>query len=310
MIVFADDKVYGETLFPGKSDWSRFAPSTSDSNLCALIQRFYHRRPVYTKDHTLGGKWTHAFVVKHAPSSHFDHLIALRQNNVKLPDGILCLAGSGRKFHGQKKRSWSAVKGNIHLSVYLSPCRAIKSFHTGFPVLAAVSLIQALDSFEELEGRAMIKWVNDIFINESKVAGFLVHTQSMDSTVCSAILGIGINVEKTPRLEPDPFVPKIDSLRSYVGDPLALNQEKVLRPLLRSLDNNYTLLLNGQYFTLFKAYRERSLVLGRYVKIVSDTPGKIPREIARGKIEDIGANLELFLKGHKRPVTAGRLILI
>ncbi len=309
MIVFTDDRAYAESLFPGKKPWSLSAPSSADPNLSQLISRLYRCKIVYTRASRVHPRWTYALAVSHAPSSHFDHLIALSRNNVKLPDGTLCLAALGRKFHGQRKRSWSAMEGNIHLSVYLSPYKVIKNFYTGFPVLVAVSLIETLDAFKSLKGRAMIKWVNDILINGAKVAGFLVHTLSVDDSVHTAILGIGLNVEKRPRVKSDPFVPKVDALRSYVRDPLALNQEKVLHQLLKSLDKNYDLLLKGQYCTLLKSYKERSLVLGRRVRIVSDTDAQNLREIAYGRVIEIGESLELFIEGHKEPVTSGRLIL-
>ncbi|NOR13812.1 MAG: hypothetical protein GQ545_11220, partial [Candidatus Aminicenantes bacterium] len=246
---------------------------------------------------------------KHASSSHFDHLIELSQKDVELPDGTLCLAGSGCKFHGLRHRRWSAVEGNIHLAVSLSPHRIIKNFHTGFPVLVAVSLIDALDAFKALHGRAGIKWVNDILIDGAKVAGFLVHTQSVEDTILTAILGIGLNVEKTPRIQPDSFVPEVASLRNFVQDEFALNQERVFFQLLNSLDRNYDLLLSGRYSTLLKSYKERSLVIGHHVKVMSDAPSKTSKEIASGIVVDIGMNLELFLKGRKKPITSGRLIL-
>lgn len=309
MNVFTDDREYGESVLPSQELWKPFDPSTTDPNLLPLIYRLFCTTLVHKRVCRMRGRWANALVVKYAPSSHFDHLIALSKKNVKLLDGTLCLAGSGRKFHGQKQRHWVALEGNIHLAVYLSPHRIIKNFHSGFPILAAVSLIDALDAFKALKDRAKIKWVNDILINGAKVAGFLVHTQSVEDTVLTAILGIGLNVEKIPKIESDAFVPKVASLRSFVQDDLALNQEKVLSELLISLDKNYGLLLNGQYSILLNDYRKRSLVIGHQVKVVSDTPTKKSREIASGIVSEIGENLELFLEGRKKPVISGRLIL-
>jgi BirA family biotin operon repressor/biotin-[acetyl-CoA-carboxylase] ligase len=256
------------------------------------------------------GRWTHALIVKRALSSHFDHLVDLSQKDIELPDGTLCLARSGRKFHGQRRRAWSTLAGNIHLALYLAPNRVIKRYHTGFPILAAVSLIDALDAITALKGRAKIKWVNDILIDGAKIAGFLVHTQSMENTVLSAILGIGLNVEKTPRIKTDPYVPKVSSLMSYVQENSILTQEQVLSQLLLSLDKNYTLLLDGHYETLINRYRERSVVIGRNVVVMSDSPSKKSCQVASGTVIDIGENLELVIKDHPEPITSGRLILI
>jgi BirA family biotin operon repressor/biotin-[acetyl-CoA-carboxylase] ligase len=195
------------------------------------------------------------------------------------------------------------------LAIHLSPHKTIKSFHTGFPILAAVSLIETLDAFEPLEGRARIKWVNDILIEGAKVAGFLIHTQSVEDTVLAAIMGIGLNVEKTPRIRTDSFVPKVSCLRSFVHEDSILDQEKVLRQLLISLDKNYEFLLKGKYGRLLRSYRERSNVIGRKVKVISDSPKEESREIASGTVVGIGENLELILKDRSKPVTSGRLIL-
>jgi biotin-[acetyl-CoA-carboxylase] ligase BirA-like protein len=309
MIIYTDDRDYAEQILPGMEPWTSQDTSDVDSNLQNLKKRLFPTGTVHTRARDKHGRWTLALVVKHASSSHFDHLVGLSQKDVKLPDGTLCLAGSGLKFHGQRKRPWSALEGNIHLAVYLSPHRSIKNFHSGFPILAAVSLIDALDAFKSLKDRAKIKWVNDILIDGAKVAGFLVHTQSVEDTVLTAILGIGLNVEKTPRIKTDPFVPNVGALRNFIQEESALNIEKVLFQLLHSLEKNYDLLLNGQYYMLLESYRERSLVIGHQVKILSDNPSKKSREIASGTVVGVGENLELILKGHHKPVTSGRLIL-
>lgn len=309
MIIYADDREYADGILPDRNPWMFSQTSAADSNLTELMQRLFSRVTVYKKLNVQLGKWAEVFVVKHASSSHFDHLVEMSQKDIELPDRTLCLAGSGKKFRGQRKRPWAAIEGNIHLAVYLSPRRIIKKFHTGFPVLAAVSLIDALDASDSLEKRANIKWVNDILIDGAKIAGFLVHTQSLEDTVLTAVLGIGLNVEKTPTIEIDPFVPKVACLRDFGRDTSSIHLKNVLFKLLQSLDRNYDLLLSDRYDVLLKSYRERSLVIGQHVTVISDTPGKEFREIASGKVVGIGENLELILKGRSKPVTSGRLIL-
>jgi BirA family biotin operon repressor/biotin-[acetyl-CoA-carboxylase] ligase len=309
MIVLTDHKEYADSVLPTFGEWISPDPSSIDPNLMQLMLKLLERKSVYQRLAKTEGRWSHAFIVKEAPSSHFDQLIGLSQRNVELPDGIICHAGSSRKLHGQRGRPWTALEGNIHLSVFLAPKRKIKGFHVGFPVLAAVSLIDTLNSLEGLEGRAKIKWVNDVLIDGAKVAGFLVHTLSSQDTVLAAILGIGLNVEKTPEVEPDPFVPKVGSLMDYVQDPSITHKKKVLLKLLDTLDKNYTRLLEGRCQDLLDAYRTHSLIIGHEVKILSDTPGKEPKEIASGIVQEIGENLELYLEGEKKPVTKGRLIL-
>jgi biotin-[acetyl-CoA-carboxylase] ligase BirA-like protein len=309
MIVITDHQEYADSILPGHGNWTTVNPVTINPNLYELMRKFYGTKDLYQRPGISQGRWGHALIVRTAPSSHFDQLIRLAQKNVRLPDGIICQAGSSEKLHGQRNRPWAALDGNIHLSVYLAPGKRIRGYHVGFPVLAAVSLIDTLDAVHGLEGRARIKWVNDVLIDGAKVAGFLVHTLSSMDTVIAAILGIGLNVEKTPRVKPDPFAPKVGSLREFVQDPPIIDCKNVLTHLLDCLDKNYSLLLDGRYLELLDSYKARSLVIGQEVKIISDTPGQKPAEIAAGIVEDIGENLELYIRGEKQPVTKGRLIL-
>jgi hypothetical protein len=157
MVIYTDDKDYAENILPGLKPWTFNNKSVSDPNLHQLKDKLFPTGTVYTSVSKKHEGWTQAFVVKHASSSHFDHLVELSQEDVKLLDRTLCLAESGCKFHGQRQRPWSALEGNIHLVIYLSPHRVIKNFHSGFPILAAVSLIDSLDAFEPLRRRAKIK---------------------------------------------------------------------------------------------------------------------------------------------------------
>lgn len=310
MIVFTDNKKSAEKALSIHRDWIPEEYPAINQNLEPLIRRLYGNKPVYRSESRVPGRWQYAFFVKSAPSSHYDLLMESSKSGFALPDGILCIAGSGHHFHGQRGRPWTTQEGNIHLSIYLSPNKKIDHYHAGLPVLSAVSIVQAIDATEGLKGCAKIKWVNDVLIQGTKVAGFLVHTHSVRERVIAVILGIGLNVEETPRLTPDVFVPKVGSLREFLPSPSAVTQKKILKHLLESLDKNYDLLLGGQYKKLLDFYRKHSIVIGREVQIISDIPNKKQISISSGTVKQIGDNLELWMEGQKKPVTEGRLVLI
>lgn len=309
MIVYTDKPEYAENCLTDRLDWRHTDFADLNPNLGLLIRGLNPEGPHFTARQEIEESWTNAVIIRHAPLSQFDHLVKMNQKNLALPDRILCLAGIGKDFHGQKGRPWAAVEGNLHLTLYLAPDQKIEHFHVGFPILAAVSLVESIETVKGLEGRASIKWINDVLIDEAKVAGFIVHTSSMGASVTAAVLGIGLNVEKTPRVPRDPFVPKAASLRSFVKDPEEMNQKAVLRSLLQRLNQNYDQLLSGQYSRLLDTYRKHSLVIGRKIKVLSDEPEGKEQEIASGRVESIGENLELYLENTEKPVTKGRLLL-
>jgi BirA family biotin operon repressor/biotin-[acetyl-CoA-carboxylase] ligase len=308
MIVYADaigfaDEVIQRTAKPWNS------PAGHETEIHKLCGSLYQGNSCNQSSLESDLLWKYLFLVEHAPRSHYDLLIELARRGTALPDGVLCLAGSGDKFHGFKDRPWSACPGNIHLSVYLAPARPIAQYGVGFTILAAVSVVDTLDSIPGLNARAGIKWVNDILIEGAKVGGVVAYTQTANGTVSAAVLGIGLNVETRPLVEPTPFVPRVAALRDFASGPSTITQGQAFDRLIRALDRNYRLLLEGRNYVLLDRYRARSLILGRKVSIRSDEAGFESEIIATGRVRGIGENLELLLEGSSQPVWKGRLVL-
>ena len=309
MIVYADSLEYAAKILPGESDWQEGNRNTLSPNLQLLTENLYHDRVFHRAEIKSDGIWKYLFIIEEAPSSHYDLMIKFAEENVDLPHGILCLAGTSAGLHGQRSRPWVGMPGNIHLTVYLTPQQKIDHFGIGFTILSAVSVVETIDAIKGFSGRAGIKWVNDIFIDEAKVSGFLTNAQCLGDTITAAILGIGLNVESSPEVTTDDFVPQAAALHDFSTDPDSGALAAVLRRLLERLAANYELLITGRYGQLLEKYRDRSIIMGREVEIISDPlsgPGEI---LASGKVTAIGENLELFLEGKKKPITRGRLVI-
>jgi BirA family biotin operon repressor/biotin-[acetyl-CoA-carboxylase] ligase len=309
MLVYTDSVDYAQTVLGRSADlWS--APTSEPSDgLRSLIESAYGAKEI--RESTVHGPshWQYLLLVEVAERSHYDLLIELSRTGARLPDRVLCLAGAGERFHGFKGRDWSAPQGNTYLSAYLRPTRAVERPATSFTVLAAVSVVDAIDSVPGLENLAGIKWVNDIIIDDAKVGGVLAHTQSMRGTIGGAILGIGVNVETEPDIEPTPFVPRAGTLRRVTTRPADCTQQSFFAALAAALDTNYSRLIAGEYEALLERYRERSLIIGRQVTLCAEEPGPELDVIAHGRVTRIGDDLELMIEGYDRPFTKGRLII-
>jgi BirA family transcriptional regulator, biotin operon repressor / biotin---[acetyl-CoA-carboxylase] ligase len=253
--------------------------------------------------------WGHILVTGYAPESQYDQLIRLARAGPALPDGVACVARTGHRFHGFRGRAWAGSPGNIHLAAHLAPDRPVERFGSAFMALAAVSVVDAIDSVPGLEGRARIRWVNDVVLDGAKVAGVLAHSQTRGATVTSVVLGIGMNVETTPAVVPTAFVPAVTSLKDHAPDPATATEGVLLRALLRALGRNYRALLEHGFGPIMGRYRARSAVLDRDVLISADEPDEVPRILAAGRVAGIGDGLELHLAGRAEPITRGRLIL-
>ncbi len=312
MVIYADDIGYAAQLFSHVRDWQQkpLTFSSSDLNLDILAQRIFKGKAVFQaqiSDPSPGGI---VFCVAFSPFSQYDLVVNLSGSGRGLPHGMVCLAGSGRGFHGQRGRPWSAEPGNLHLTLHWRPDQVVPGFGVGFPLLAAVAVMETLDELPGMQGRSSAKWVNDILLDEAKVAGFVTHLQSQDNLVRSAVLGIGLNVETSPPVKPDAFVPEVTSVWEKSGHACACSQTQILTLLLNRLQINYLKVIRGEGLELLAFYRRRSAVLGRNVSIHSDPVQGRSVELVRGRVERIGDQLELHLKGKVEPIVRGRLRLL
>lgn len=308
MKIFTDQTDFAANYFSGKKPWTSVDFSEVEENLFPLLIRLFNGKSVFCNEQK-SEFWQYLFLVENAPASQYDILIDLVRQNRKIPNAILCLAGTGKKFHGFKNRNWHTLFGNIHLSVYVAPNKMINNFAAGFMIVAAVSVLQTLDTMQWLQGKPAIKWMNDIFIDDAKVGGVLTHTFSRGNSVSGAVIGIGVNVAASPYIEPTPFVPKAAAISDFVPKGSAISPKMVFSQLVTFLYRNYQLLLTGDYRQLLEIYRNRSLIIGRKISLWRDEMQKPAEKIAEGKVKFIGENLELYLESGKTPYKSGRLVL-
>lgn len=141
------------------------------------------------------------------------------------------------------------------------------------------------------------------------MSGVLAYTQSQGLRVTSAVLGIGLNVNTVPQVEPTPFVPAVSSVKDVLGRQRSGLKASVFEALSQALCSNYGILLRDGVQPLLERYRQRSVVLGRDVVVCSEASDQDIDILAQGRVLALGDNLELVMEGRPDPVTGGRLVL-
>jgi biotin-[acetyl-CoA-carboxylase] ligase BirA-like protein len=328
MLSYADTPA-ALTVLPAAGDDATTAPATTapattapvpvpvtavDRDLAPLLGAVYDDATTLWQAPAAVPGWRCVLVRDHAPASHYDLLVALLRRGVALPDGVACVARTGSGMHGFRGRPWAAHAGNIHLVVHFAPQRPVDRFDAAFTALAAVSAAEAAATAAGLAGRVGIKWVNDVIVAGCKVGGVLAYTQTRDADVTSVVLGIGLNVETTPAVPRSPEVPAVSSLAAVAAreagaareDGATVRAAPVLAALLAALRRNYDTLLHAGAAPLVDAYRQRSTVIGRQVRVLSDDgAGTV---LAAGRVTGIGDGLELHVEGHP-PLRRGRVVV-
>lgn len=267
-------------------------------------QKFYNSTSSNFSDY-----WKYLFVEEYSSQSQFDTVCDLNSNNNDLPDNFLCLAETGKGFHGFRNRSWETKKGNIHLTIYFKPQNNINNIHPGLLLLGAVAVVKTIDSIPSLRNKAQTKWVNDIVLENSKVCGIITKSFSVGNSLSGAVIGIGLNVNSSPQIERDIFTPSTTSI-SELAFGAEVNIPSILSNLLKNLKSSIITLNNNGYDELLDFYIERSSVLGKKVAIYSDLSNGKNELIATGIVKKINKNLEIILENYSESIRKGRLSLI
>lgn len=254
--------------------------------------------------------WRRLIVIESAPRSQFDALHEALADGVTLDGPTAAVALTGQRFRGQRGRPWSAVEGNLFLTVGLPVGAPAAELVPGLIMLPAVSVVDAVRVIGGAGVRPSIKWVNDILIDGRKVAGVLASTVCRDGLVEAAVLGIGVNIVHAPPLEPTPFVPTAGCLKDAgINTTVAQFVWCVLDCLAKRFD---TLRRRGPA-GLLQSYREASCVLGQRVRIWDESTDSTckaqmwPVPLASGVVTSIADDLSLEIEGHAAPVSRGRL---
>ena len=309
MKLLTDNIAFMHRCMPHINEWRTCKVSTLAPRVAALAGELFNASNIMCNEAVASEHWDYLFAVDSASCSQYDVLSRLAVSNGQPPDRTLCCAGSGMGFHGFKNRNWEASRGNIHLSAYLEPGKEIPGGSAGFIITAAIATLQTVESFELQGAVPAIKWVNDILVQGAKVGGVLARLQTQGRITQSAIVGIGLNVEQTPSVERDPYVPRVAALSDFAEAPGNCCYPDAFPRLIKFLGCNLESLCQGNFARLLDIYRRRSLIMGRQVTICEDNDKSSSDVIATGMVESIGPALELFIKDHPNAVTKGRLIL-
>jgi biotin-[acetyl-CoA-carboxylase] ligase BirA-like protein len=310
MIVYTDSTTFADQMLQEPLSWTPVTVSTPRAvRDSPLLEEFFPDGPVQMGRFQSAGLWRRLILIERQQRSQWERLGSLARRGARLSDGILCLAGWGEGFRGLKDRIWVGEPGNVHMAAYLSSHLPIAEVGAGFSILPTLAVLDTIDLVPGLRGRAQIKWVNDVVIDDRKVAGVLTQTQCVGDLLKDVIMGLGVNVETRPEAPTDRFVPAVASLREFAASPEACTQKRFWPWLARAVRLRYQDLRAGRLARLLDDYRSRSIIIGRPVAVYDDSTASQP-EIASGKVTAIGDNLELHLEGQSKPVTRGRLALL
>jgi BirA family biotin operon repressor/biotin-[acetyl-CoA-carboxylase] ligase len=154
----------------------------------------------------------------------------LRDEN--LPEGTVVYTNYQSAGRGQPGNSWESEGGkNLLISLLIFPSM-IKPVNQ-FIISMAISL-GICDFLNRHIPGCTIKWPNDIYVNNDKIAGILIENSIMGESIEYSVAGIGLNVNQDKFLSnaPNPV-----SMKLVTGTDFDLTT--CLSQLLSDLDKRY-----------------------------------------------------------------------
>jgi BirA family biotin operon repressor/biotin-[acetyl-CoA-carboxylase] ligase len=165
-------------------------------------------------------------------------------------EGTVIYADHQSAGKGQQGNRWESEKGkNLLFSVILSP----QSISPEDQFLISMSFSLGICDFLDNHIRgAKIKWPNDIYINDDKIAGILIENSLTGSIIENSIAGIGLNINQE---DFGLILPRPVSLKMATGKEFDINI--CLKELLNELDIRYKQLLYGDRVLIRSDYLSR-----------------------------------------------------
>ena len=227
---------------------------------------------------------------------------AMQRGRQGAEGGLVIFAERQTAGRGRFGRPWaSASHRGLWFSLLLRPALPI-SVWPRLTTWAAVSLAVTIENSLGLV--AAIKWPNDIYIKERKIAGILAESGTAATGQTFAVVGIGVNVNQ----EPTDFPPELDgkaaSLRMATGR--FIDRPALAAALLRELDSRLPQVA-ADFPEMIAETARRSLLLGRWVQMRSG------HHLLEGRAEALDAHGHLLLRQADSTVTrltAGEVTIV
>ncbi len=203
--------------------------------------------------------WRTVEVVAATGSTNADLAARARQGE---PAGIVLATDHQVAGRGRLGRTWTAPAGSsIAMSVLLRPERDPATW-TWLPLLAGLAVADSLRAVAGVP--AVLKWPNDVLVDDAKVCGILA--ERVDSPAGPAcVLGLGINVHLGADELPVPTATSLAVLRP--GQRFV--RAEIMATVLATLALLYHRWEDGLDAELAADYLARSGTIGRSVRVLT-----------------------------------------
>jgi len=180
---------------------------------------------------------------------------------------------------GQRGNIWqSEANANLLFSVILYPrfLKIDQQFYLS--MITAIAVCNIIETYLEPK-KLFIKWPNDIYVENRKLAGMLIQNNLSNKLIESSVIGVGCNINQK---QFDPVLSNPTSL--MMENEIEHNKDEILGQILSELDKQYDLLKKQGFNEIKKNFEKRLMNKGVISKI--KTKDTTIEGIILGVVED------------------------
>lgn len=124
-----------------------------------------------------------------------------KQHAAELTHGTVVVTHNQTAGRGQRGNCWEAAPGkNLTFSLFLHPEGVSPAGQFLISEIVALAVVEAVEhalAEAVASDRIKVKWPNDIYVDDRKIAGILIEHTLTGSGIGHTIAGIGLNVNQT-----------------------------------------------------------------------------------------------------------------
>lgn len=166
-----------------------------------------------------------------------------------MSEGAVVMANFQTGGRGQAGNTWHSSKGaNLLFSVIIYPHFVAPSKQFIISRIVSIALRRVLSAYID---NVTIKWPNDIYWKDKKIAGILIENSLMGSKIEHSIIGVGLNVNEDSF--PKDLINPI-SLKQIVGE--QSDRTQILNEILQEFEILYGDLIKGNLQDIEKEYMQ------------------------------------------------------
>ncbi len=224
----------------------------------------------------------------------------LRKLPNQLSQGQVCLAEYQSAGRGRRGREWVSPFGSqIYLSMYWYLEQGL-SAAMGLSLVAALAVSDAIYEISNIQ--VQLKWPNDIYLDEVKLAGILIDLEGQALEPSHSVIGIGLNLNM-----PDQVALKIDQnwtdLESHSNK--VIDRNLLSARLIHFLHQRLQKQQDEGLSSMLEEWHKQDLYLDKKVKLI--TGERELKGICRG-VNNQGA-LMLEVDEQVKPIYGGEISL-